>query len=165
MGLFDRLFVIEYRYTAVQIRDFVNSLAIDDFETSAIAAMGVGPHHYIAERNLMLAGISMHALSHFASQTKKEEVRLASLALDRIMGEHYEGLPGLGAEEGFKVFKRACNYRIEEAEATAGKFLFALTDGNLGTADVADTPPLLELTQYLQRKAFLFVQANITKLK
>lgn len=165
MGLFDRLFVIEYRYAAVQIRDFVNSLAVDDFETRAITALGVDLHNYIAERNLLLAGICMGALNYFEDKTQKEEVKLASLALDKIMLEHYQGLPGMDEEEGFKVFKRACTYRIEEAEVTAGKFLSALTDGNLGAVDVSDVPPMLELTQYLQRKAVLFVQANITKLK
>lgn len=165
MGLLDRLFVIQYRYAAVQIRDFVNSLAMDEFETRAVPALGIGIPLYISERNLLLAGICMHGVSYFADRTKKEEVKLASISLDRIMGEHYERLPGLGAEEGFKVFNRACNYRIEDAGITAGKFLSALTEGHLGPTDVPDVPPMLELAEHLQRKALLFVQDSIKKLK
>ena len=166
MGFLSNLFVIEHRYAASKIRDFATSLDIDEQERHAIHALGIGTAHYISERNPLLIGICLSAIRHFASTTKKEEVELASINLEKILEEYFLTRPGMDANAGLQLVAKAQNtYYIEEPEQIAAKFLGALTSGDLGAADVDENKPILELSQYLLRKSLRHVQVCITKLK
>lgn len=166
MGFLSSLFVIEHRYAASKIRDFATSLEIDGQESRAIQALGIGAPHYLSERNPLLIGICFHALRHYALTTKKEEVELASINLEKILEEYFSTRPGMHASAGLQLLAKAQRtYYVEEPEQIAAKFLSALTSGHLGAADVEATKPILELSQYLLRKSLLHVQACIAKLK
>lgn len=166
MGFLTGLFVIEHRYAASKIRDFATSLEIDGQERHAIHALGIGAALYLSERNPLLIGICVHALRHFASTTKKEEIELASINLENILEEYFSTRPGMDANAGLQLLAKAQRtYHVEEPGKIAAKFLSALTSGHLGASDVEATKPILELSQYLLRKSLLHVQACIAKLK
>lgn len=173
MGLFGRLLqrlddglrIQDYDKVAEQIKEFALSPALDDFERERLSELGTTTEMYIAERDFLLIGLCNATLRHFAGKSDNLKLSMASSSFSNIIEKYLMQRAGIDADQAQTYMSRICNkYYLAEPEVTAGRFLSALSDGDLGEPDLVQTPQILDLVRHLLRKTLLFVQRNLAEL-